>query len=1367
MSVGSRLAEFATRRRHFVTWTTVGITLLLVLGAALPSLFPRRFAFLHPIEVDTDPENMLAEDEPVRVFHDRMKEVFDLNDMVVVGVVNEEGIFNPDSLERVHALTEFAMKLQWRRFDQPHRTEGVIRPDVLAPSTVDRSTPTAGAISFSWLMPQPPKTQAEANQILAEALRIPLLRDTLVSLDGQAVAVYLPLSRKSLSYRVYSALNRQTPILWQWGPVAGEIRRLELPDSGEPTRRALLRAGQLMAERAEDADTFRSELETLVRLAASGDANATLGSVAEYLRNSFTDQARQIDAPRRARLDEVARELQQMDLPAKRREQLTAEQNRLRASSAREFVGRATAEMREHIRAGKTPELTLLALWRLEALAESNQSAEGLVEATASFIEQLRADLAGAKKTMEWAGTKEALKGTGWGDRNPDEVRVIAQSEDATSVVQLRIEEALDRAAASAEADRYHITGLPVAEDTFGVEMFIQMAISAPAAMAVIFILMMLFFRKLVIVVSPMIVAMISVAFTMGSLIIAGFPVHIMSSMIPIFIMPIAVLDSIHIISDFFERYQATRDRRKTITAVMDDLFGPMLYTSLTSAAGFASLALTPIPPVQVFGVFVGLGILAAWFVTVTFIPAFLMFIPAGSLENFGAKHTADEDAAAAHKPLTRFLRFVGGATYRRAKMIVALAAVVLVLAGVGISKININDNPVMWFEPDHPIRQADRVLNAHFGGTYMAYLSVDYRPDAFDADDYAADLAGRLDALAADVTASADRLAEVAGNQADAADRWGFIAAVERQARPNPMTATDRELMVWKIIRGYFESQYDAEDDEPFNAAGYGQQFAAGLKAYAAAAGRNLRQLGDRAGAIAAADRTAFLDALSEPAAAAAATAPAEGPAGEVVENVLAVERQREEVFKDPAVLAHLDELRRVMHEASLEGRSVVGKVNSLSEIVKTVYRDLLASEADYGPPREDPNYKLPPNRDGVAQSLLQFQNSHRRGDLDHFRTPDFQNTSLWVQLTSGDNRDMSAVARTVRQYTYAVELRRRLGAERWQAFRDRASLGGGALRAYLDAELGGAEVQKRSTGEAEAGPQSLLSELRDLSPKQLQAVADFEVNVVPPVPLGHRWFGLTYINVVWQDKMVTGMLGALAGSFLVVFLLMTFLFRSALWGLLSMIPLTVTIAAIYGAIGFIGKDYDMPVAVLSSLTLGLAVDFAIHFLARGRAMYAKYGSWAQTAPHVFGEPARAITRNIIVIAAGFLPLLLAPLMPYKTVGVLLATILLVSGVGTLLLLSALVRLLEKLLFPTRPLLGLTCNCMTCLISAAALAGLVVLNVHQYLDAGWNVTALIAGAIVLVMAGACWLSSRRAACNVNPTSDSEGDANHDTQPKD
>jgi predicted RND superfamily exporter protein len=140
--------------------------------------------------------------------------------------------------------------------------------------------------------------------------------------------------------------------------------------------------------------------------------------------------------------------------------------------------------------------------------------------------------------------------------------------------------------------------------------------------------------------------------------------------------------------------------------------------------------------------------------------------------------------------------------------------------------------------------------------------------------------------------------------------------------------------------------------------------------------------------------------------------------------------------------------------------------------------------------------------------------------------------------------------------------------------------------------------------------------------------------------------------------------------------------LFRSPLFGLLAMIPLTVTITFIYGIIGLVGKDYDMPVAVLSSLTLGLSVDFAIHFLERARELTRQHGTWKAAIWFMFQEPAMAISRNAIIISIGFTPLLFAPLVPYKTVGFFLATIMAASWIGTLFILAALITGLQKFLF-------------------------------------------------------------------------------------
>ena len=122
--------------------------------------------------------------------------------------------------------------------------------------------------------------------------------------------------------------------------------------------------------------------------------------------------------------------------------------------------------------------------------------------------------------------------------------------------------------------------------------------------------------------------------------------------------------------------------------------------------------------------------------------------------------------------------------------------------------------------------------------------------------------------------------------------------------------------------------------------------------------------------------------------------------------------------------------------------------------------------------------------------------------------------------------------------------------------------------------------------------------------------------------------------------------------------------------------LAMSATIALVYGAIGFVGKPYDMPIAVLSSLTLGLSIDFAIHFLQRARELYEETGDVGRTLDLVFEAPARAIARNIVVIAIGFVPMFFAGLMPYVTVGAFFCAIMLVSGLTTLVAFPAVLSL-------------------------------------------------------------------------------------------
>jgi predicted RND superfamily exporter protein len=614
----------------------------------------------------------------------------------------------------------------------------------------------------------------------------------------------------------------------------------------------------------------------------------------------------------------------------------------------------------------------------------------------------------------------------------------------------------------------------------------------------------------------------------------------------------------------------------------MGSLFTPMLYTSLTSAAGFASLALTPIPPVQVFGIFVAIGVMIAWVFTVTFVPAYVMMISDKTLENFGRAAQHGEKKTW----LTLLLHSAGRFTYVGAKPILIVMLLITAVAIYGITQIQINDNPVKWFAKSHPIRIADTELNKHFGGTYMAYLVLDGVEEKGVSSQYVDELRARLAKKGAELAESSQDVNAIVAEA-------GNIVSEQAVSAKNKDELLDR-------VGGFVSGKVDTADGND------------------------------------------DVDVWYE------------------IADFFELEKERLKIFKQPEVLRYIERLQEY-----LAGIGAVGKSNSVADVVKKVYQELTDGKAE--------SYVIPDSEGAVAQCLLQFQSSHNPDDLWHLVTYDYMHANIWLQLTSGDNKDMQKV---------------------------------------------------------------------------IEAVDNFFRTNPPPVPMKYGWAGLTYINVVWQDKMVWGMLQSFLGSFIVVFIMMAILFRSILWGLICMLPLTITIGIIYGIIGLSSKDYDMPVAVLSALTLGMAVDFAIHFLERAREEYSRSESWEMASPEMFGEPARAISRNVIVIAIGFLPLLAAPLVPYQTVGIFVCAIMAASGAVTLLVLPAIIRLLERKLFkgiaePMRP----SCNCAFCVIISAATVVLVALNVHQFEFVKWSVLAWVSIIAIPIMALVCGIMSRRAAC--------------------
>jgi len=272
--------------------------------------------------------------------------------------------------------------------------------------------------------------------------------------------------------------------------------------------------------------------------------------------------------------------------------------------------------------------------------------------------------------------------------------------------------------------ENYYVAGDPVARDTFGAEMFKLMAVFAPIAGMVMLLVRYLMFKDLFLSIALMMDAMISIVWSMGLLIALGFPIHIMSSMAPVFLMAIAT-DSMHIFNEFYFRYRETKNKRTAIIETMKAVSRPVRNTALATAAGFGVLLFMNIIPVKVFGGLVAFGTLALRVLSFSFIPAMFMFVKEEKIE----KIARAEDSAASG---SAFLKKLAGFGIRK-PLTTVLAGLVLIMAAVfGISKMVVNNNMVEWFKKGSDVRVADTVMNKALGGTSLGYIVA-----ISDTDDY------------------------------------------------------------------------------------------------------------------------------------------------------------------------------------------------------------------------------------------------------------------------------------------------------------------------------------------------------------------------------------------------------------------------------------------------------------------------------------------------------------------------------------------------------------------------------------------------------------------------------------------------------
>ncbi|MBT7590153.1 MAG: MMPL family transporter, partial [Candidatus Scalindua sp.] len=182
----------------------------------------------------------------------------------------------------------------------------------------------------------------------------------------------------------------------------------------------------------------------------------------------------------------------------------------------------------------------------------------------------------------------------------------------------------------------------------------------------------------------------------------------------------------------------------------------------------------------------------------------------------------------------------------------------------------------------------------------------------------------------------------------------------------------------------------------------------------------------------------------------------------------------------------------------------------------------------------------------------------------------------------------------------------------------------------------------------------------------------ANFPLNVVCTIT------GIVPLLMDMQGYLIESQIKTFTLAFILIFICIALLLKSARIGMMSMIPNLVPIAVTLGVMGYVGINLDVATIMIASVAIGISVDDTIHFLYRFKEEFKKDGDHYLAIQRTLSGVGRALIFTTIVATCGFLVFSLSNFKAIQYFG-LLTGITMVSAIFAVLLILPACILLFK----------------------------------------------------------------------------------------
>lgn len=215
-------------------------------------------------------------------------------------------------------------------------------------------------------------------------------------------------------------------------------------------------------------------------------------------------------------------------------------------------------------------------------------------------------------------------------------------------------------------------------------------------------LILLLVFRSFYGVVLPLMISITTICLIMGLKTIFHSSFSTIDSLLYALIFTISIGDSVHILSYWYSyEYQQIENKNERITRIIQHIFKPCFYTSITTAIGFGAIALSGIPQLRDFGIFAFISVIVAFILTMTFIPASLTIFNFNWLNKIENRKKVKRNnfSISLSNFNNRISKKISLVTINNSRIVVSCFIIILIVSIFGIFQIKIGTNPYSFLK--------------------------------------------------------------------------------------------------------------------------------------------------------------------------------------------------------------------------------------------------------------------------------------------------------------------------------------------------------------------------------------------------------------------------------------------------------------------------------------------------------------------------------------------------------------------------------------------------------------------------------------------------------------------------------------------